>query len=192
MRKFGKRFILGSMGVAVVVVASMMAYFKGEQHGREAAEARIQSVEQARDENSRTISHSDGTRSVYIRNEGQESSILRRYHFSRSGELFRMTLYRVDEKGNALTAKIFDGRKEELFKVSFGYRISDGILAEERIFDSKTKRISPDDGKELPVWRVIHTWDDHGKPTGPTIIKGVPDSEIPQGEITPFVNPFTI
>jgi len=105
-----------------------------------------------------------------------------------------MTVYRMDEKGNALGAKIFDGKKEELFKVSYGYRKSDGVLVEERMFDSRNRRISPVDGKELPVWRFIHTWDEKGKPANRTKIKGqgASDSESPLPEITPFVNPFTI
>lgn len=192
MRKFGKRPILGSLGVAAVLVGSTMAYFKGEQHGREAAEVRIQSVEQARDENSRTISHSDGTRSVYIRSKDHRT--LNKYHYSGDGELSQMTVYRLDDKGNALAAKIFDGRKEELFKVSYGYRKSDGVLAEERMFDSRNKRISPDDGKELPVWRVIHILNENGSPADRIKIKGqgASDSESPLPEITPFVNPFSI
>ena len=105
-----------------------------------------------------------------------------------------MTVYRMDEKGNALGAKIFDGKKEELFKVSYGYRKSDGVLVEERMFDSRNRRISPEDGTELPVWRFIHTRDDNGKPAGRIEMKGkgASESDVVPKEDPTFVNPFSI
>ena len=176
MQKTGKRIILGMLGVLVVGAVCVVVYLQGSPWVG----------------NKRTISHPDGSRSVFVRTPDHRT--LCKYNYSSKGELSQMAVYRMDEKGNVPGAKICDGRKEELFKVSYGYRKSDGVLVEERMFDSRTKRISPDDGKELPVWRVIHTWNENGSPADRIKIKGqgASDSESPLPEITPFVNPFSI
>lgn len=98
----------------------------------------------------------DGTRIVWIRTvDGQ---ILNQYKFNSDGSLALRATYRIDASGSPLTCKITDGQKTELFRVSYGYRKSDGTLVEERIFDSRLKRLD-DQGSELPVRRILHIVD---------------------------------
>ena len=52
----------------------------------------------------------------------------------------------MDPHGNPTGCKIYDGQKNEMYKTSYGYRKSDGQLVEERMFDSRVKRIDPDTG----------------------------------------------
>jgi len=191
-RKIVRRIILGLVGVSVIAATCVVVYIQSEQHGRSAAKPIIQSAEVAWDGNKRTISHPNGSRTDFVRTEDHRTLI--KYNYSSKGELTQMTVYRMDEKGNALGAKIFDGRKKELYKISYGYRVSDGTLAEERMFDSRTKRISPEDGKELPIRRFVYKLDDSGKPADRIELKGkgASDSEAPPQEIAPFFNPFSI
>jgi hypothetical protein len=192
MRKVGKRIIFGLLGVSLVTAACVVAYIQGAQHRRDAAKPAVQSEDGPWDGNQRTISHPDGTRSVYIRTEDHRT--LSKHHYAGNGELSQMTVYRMDEKGNVLAAKIFDGRKKELYKISYGYRKSDGALVEERVFDSRNRRISPEDGKEMPIWRFIHQLNESGKPIDRIKLKGkgASESEEAPQEITPLVNPFSI
>ncbi len=98
----------------------------------------------------------DGTRIVWIR--AVDGRILNQYKFDSDGTLALRATYRIDASGSPLTCKITDGQKTELFKVSYGYRKSDGMLVEERIFDSRLKRLN-DQGSELPVRRILHVED---------------------------------
>lgn len=189
MGKIGRRIVLGLAGVAGVGTACVAAYLYGEHDGRNAVKTVIQYVDVAGGKGTRTISHRDGSQSVYILNKGSESNVLRKYDFSRNGELFLMTIYRVDGSGKPMAAKIFDSRKEELLKVSYGYRKSDGLLVEERVFDAKTKRTSEADGRELPVQRYIHVVDESGTHRQRVNLEAS-GPELAQREVAPFVNPF--
>ena len=189
MGKIGKRIVLGLAGIAGVGVACVAAYLYGEHDGRSAVKTVVQYVDVAGEKGTRTISHPGGGQSVYILNNGPESNVLRKYDFSRNGELFLMTLYRVDGNGKPMSAKIFDGRKEELLKVSYGYRKSDGILVEERVFDAKNKRTSEADGRELPVQRYVHIVDESGTHRQRINLEASA-SDLARREVAPFVNPF--
>ena len=97
-----------------------------------------------------------GVRIVSIRAAGGRS--LNQYIFDSDGTLFLRAAYRIDASGLPLTCKITDAQKTEIFKVRYGYRRSDGMLVEERIFDSRNKRVG-DEGEELPLRRILHVVD---------------------------------
>jgi len=89
--------------------------------------------------------------------------------------------------------KTYDGQKTELFKTSYGYRKSDGLLVEERMFDSRVKRINPDTGEEMPIRRFIYTYDALGNRSAPfaiTLIPGKTAEEVYGNPTALKVDPF--
>ena len=75
----------------------------------------------------------------------------------------------------------------ELFKVSYVYRRSYGMLVEERIFDSRSRK--PDNGGIDPLRRILHGVNaDDGLPESTVIDLASPDFP-PQMEVG-FRNPF--
>lgn len=122
--------------------------------------------------NVRVTRHDDGGRTLFIRTP--DKLTLTKKTFTADGVLCMVTIYRMDANGNPLGCKILDGQKSELFKVSYGYHKEDGRLMEERMFDSRVKRIDPKDGKEMPVHRFIYTYDAQGKRSAPISITLTP------------------
>ena len=88
--------------------------------------------------------------------------------------MFLVTIYRMDAQGNPMNCKIYDGKKNEMFKSRYGYRKSDGQLVEEQMFDSRVKRIDPNTGEEMPVRRFIYTYDAQGNRSAPISITLLP------------------
>ncbi len=122
--------------------------------------------------NVRVTRQKDGSKTIFIRTPDKRT--LTKKTFTVNGALCLVTIYRMDANGNPLGCKIMDGQKTELFKVSYGYRKTDGLLMEERMFDSRVKRIDKNDGKELPVHRFIYTYDAQGKRSAPISITLTP------------------
>ena len=112
--------------------------------------------------NVRVMRNEDGSKTLFLRSP--DNKTLTKKTFTANGVLELVTIYRMDANENPLGCKIYDGLKQELFKVSYGYRKSDGQLIEERMFDSRVRRINPADGvTEMPVRRFIYTYDGQGK-----------------------------
>jgi len=122
--------------------------------------------------NVRVTRHEDGGRTLFTRTPDKRT--LTKKTFSADGVLCMVTIYRMDDNGNPLGCKILDGQKSELFKVSYGYHKETGRLEEERMFDSRVKRIDKDTGKEMPVHRFIYTYDAQGKRSAPISITLTP------------------
>ncbi len=128
----------------------------------------------------------DGTRILWIR--AKDGFILTQYKFDSSGALTQSISYRIDPSGSPRTCKVFDAQKTELFKVSYGYRKSDGMLVEERVIDSRIKRLN-DDGSEKPVRRILHVLDSENGESKREMIKLV-EIDLPQELEGGFRNPF--
>jgi hypothetical protein len=111
--------------------------------------------------NVRVMRNEDGSKTLFLRSP--DKLTLTKKTYTANSVLEIVTIYRMDSNENPLNCKIYDGQKHELFKVSYGYRKSDGQLVEERMFDSRTRRINPADGNEMPVRRFIYTYDGQGK-----------------------------
>lgn len=122
--------------------------------------------------NVRVMRHDDGSRTIFIRSP--DNRTLTKKTFTGNGALFLITIYRMDPHGNPTGCKIYDGQKNEMYKTSYGYRKSDGQLVEERMFDSRVKRIDPASGKEMPVRRFIYTYDALGNRSAPFAIVLIP------------------
>jgi hypothetical protein len=122
--------------------------------------------------NVRVTRQKDGSKTLFIRTPDKRT--LTKKTFTANGQLCLVTTYRMDANGNPLGCKILDGQKTELFKVAYGYRKSDGMLMEERMFDSRVKRLNPADGSEMPVHRFIYTYDAQGKRSAPLSITLTP------------------
>jgi hypothetical protein len=118
--------------------------------------------------------HDDGSRTIFVRSP--DNRTLTKRTFSAKGTVNMVTIYRMDKNGNPTGCKIFDGNGNELFKFSYGYNKKNGKLAEERMFDSRVKRIDPKTGNEMPVRRFIYSYDALGNRSAPiaiNLIKGV-------------------
>ncbi len=122
--------------------------------------------------NVRVMHQDDGSRTVFVRSP--DNRTLTKRTFSKQGVLAMVTIYRMDEHTNPTGCKIYDGDTNELYKVSYGYRKTDGRLVEERMFDSRVKRINPQTGKEMPVRRFIYTYDALGNRSAPISITLIP------------------
>lgn len=118
--------------------------------------------------NVRVYRHEDGSKDVLERTKDARTLIKRTY--SAEGKPTLVTVYTTDAAGNAMSCKIYDSAKNELFKVRYGYRKSDGQLVEEQMFDSRAKHLNPIDGKEMPVRRFIYTYDANGNRSKPMAI----------------------
>lgn len=122
--------------------------------------------------NVRVMRHEDGSRTLFTRTPDNRS--LTKKKFNANGVLVMMTNYRMDSNSNPVSCKIYDGANNLLYKVSYGYRKSDGQLVEERMFDARTKRLHPNSGVEMPVQRVCYVYDAQGNRSAPIVYNLLP------------------
>jgi hypothetical protein len=148
--------------------------------------------------NVRVMRHEDGSQTRFLRSPDNKK--LTKKTYSANGRLELVTIYVMDGSGNTLSCKIYDGGKNELYKVRYGYHKSDGRLVEEQMFDSRVKRINPANGQEMPVRRFIYTYDANGKRSAPislTLIPGKRAEDLYKGtgpsalDTDPFKTPPT-
>jgi len=125
-------------------------------------------LEDANGPNVRVMRHEDGSRTVFTR--APDDRTLTKKKFSASGVLTMLTIYRMDGNGNPIGCKIYDGQNEVLYKVSYGYRKSDGQLVEERMFDARVVRRDKDTGKEIPAQRILYVYDAQGNRSAPIVL----------------------
>jgi hypothetical protein len=122
--------------------------------------------------NVRVMRHDDGSRTLFTRTPDNRS--LTKKKMNANGVLVMMTNYRMDSNSNPVSCKIYDGANNLLFKVSYGYRKSDGQLVEERMFDARNKRLDPNTGTEMPVQRVCYVYDAQGNRSAPIVYNLLP------------------
>lgn len=122
--------------------------------------------------NVRVMRHEDGARTLFTRSP--DNRTLTKKKFTSNGVLNMVTIYRMDPNGNPVSCRIFDGKNTLLFKVSYGYRKSDGQLVEERMFDARTKRTDPATDQEIPVQRVCYVYDAQGNRSAPMVFNLLP------------------
>jgi hypothetical protein len=120
----------------------------------------------------RVTRHEDGGRTIFTRSPDERT--LTKKRFSGTGSLLMVTVYRMDGMGNPKGCNIFDGGNRRLFKVSYGYRKSDGRLVEERMFDAQRVRNDPKTGQEIPVQRVCYVYDAQGNRSAPIVYNLLP------------------
>lgn len=122
--------------------------------------------------NVRVMRHEDGSRTMFTRTP--DNRTLTKKKFSANGVLTMLTVYRMDANGNPIGCKIYDGQNQMLFKVSYGYRKSDGQLVEERMFDARVVRKDPNSGAEMPVQRICYVYDTKGNRSAPIVYNLLP------------------
>jgi hypothetical protein len=122
--------------------------------------------------NVRVMRHEDGARTLFTRTP--DNRTLTKKKFSANGVLIMLTVYRMDSGGNPIGCRISDGQGNLLFKVSYGYRKSDGQLVEERMFDARVVRRDPNTGKEMPIQRICYVYDAQGNRSAPIIYNLLP------------------
>ncbi|WP_411827605.1 hypothetical protein [Luteolibacter sp. AS25] len=143
--------------------------------------------------NVRVTKHDDGSRTIFKRSP--DNRTLTKKTFTANGVPFLLTVYRMDEHGNPMNCKIYDGQKNEMYKSRYGYRKQDGLLVEEQMFDSRVKRIDPNTGDEMPVRRFIYTYDALGNRSAPisiTLTPGATAEDVYGGPSALEVNPFDL
>jgi len=118
--------------------------------------------------NVRVMQHKDGSKSIFTRSPN--NLVLIKKTYSPAGVLTLTTVYRMDANGNPMSCKIYDGQKNELFWVRYGYRKSDGQLVAEEMFDSRVKRTNPKKpDEEIPLQVVRYVIDAQGKRSAPMV-----------------------
>lgn len=130
---------------------------------------------------SRLVKHEDGSRSYFEKtNEGKG---MKKTTYNTHNVLVSVTLYTRGKYNQLLSCLIFDGQKNELFYVSYGYN-QNAELVEERMFDSKTKEL---------VRRFLYRYDAMGnrsKPVCITLVKDNKNVEKYGKETAPEKDPF--
>jgi hypothetical protein len=128
--------------------------------------------------NVRIMRHEDGSRTHFTRTP--DNRTLTKKKFSANGVLTMLTIYRMDSNGNPIGCRISDGQNNLLFKVSYGYRKSDGQLVEERMFDARVTRRDPNTGKAMPVQRICYVYDNQGNRSAPIVFNLLPGKTFEQ------------
>lgn len=150
------------LALAAALVASGLA--QGNQQAKDHMEVEGPNV--------RVLRHEDGSQTRFTRTP--DNRTLTKKKTNANGVLTMLTIYRMDEMGNPRSCNIFDGRNQRLFKVSYGYRKSDGQLVEERMFDARTVRKDPNTGQEMPVQRICYVYDAQGNRSAPIVYNLLP------------------
>ena len=117
---------------------------------------------------SRMVKHEDGSRS-YFEKTGDGKG-MKKTTYNIRNVLVSVTLYKRGPFGELRSCLIFDGQKNELFFVRYGYD-GNANLREEQMFDSRTKEL---------VRRFLYTYDAMGnrsKPVCITLVKSTKDIE---------------
>lgn len=130
---------------------------------------------------SRTVKHDDGSQS-YFEKTGDGRG-MKKTTYNSNGILVSVTLYTRGKHRQLISCLIFDGKKNELFNVSYGYN-KHVELVEERMFDSKTHEL---------VRRFLYTYDAMGnrsKPVCITLVKNNKKVEEYGKETAPEKDPF--
>lgn len=107
---------------------------------------------------SRLVKHEDGSRSYFERTSNGQGMRKRTYNVN--NVLVSVTYYSRGKFGQLTSCLIYDGKKNELFHVSYGYN-QYAELVEERMFDSKTKEL---------VRRFLYRYDAQGNRSKPICI----------------------
>ena len=129
--------------------------------------------------NVRVMRHKDGSKTIFTRSPNNQ--VLTKKTYSTAGKLSLITTYRMDAGGNPRSCKICDGLGNELFRVSYGYRKSDGQLVMEQMWDSRVKRINPNKpSEEMPVQEVRYLIDADGKRSSPIVFNLLPGKTFEQ------------
>lgn len=97
----------------------------------------------------------DGGRVVWFREKDRTS--ITKYDFAADGSLSFLTDLRIDPKGNPLSAKVYNGQNELLYKASYGYSKTTGTLVAELLFDPMAALPGQ---KAVPVRRVSYSTDE--------------------------------
>jgi hypothetical protein len=122
--------------------------------------------------NVRVMRHEDGAQTRFTRTP--DNRTLTKKKFSANGTLLMVTVYRMDANENPISCRISDGQGNLLFKVSYGYRKSDGQLVEERMYDARVIRRDPNTGKEMPIQRICYVYDAQGNRSAPIVYNLLP------------------
>lgn len=136
------------------------------------AQARDKDFDAVDGPNVRVMRHEDGARTHFLRSP--DNRTLTKKKFSANGVLEMLTIYRMDASENPLACKIYDGQRNLMFKVRYGYRKVDGQLVREEMYDARVKRINPQTGKEMPVQVVQYLYDEQGNRSVPIVTNLLP------------------
>jgi len=145
--------------------------------------------------NVRVMRHEDGSKTIFTRSPNNQ--VLTKKTYSSAGRLTLTTTYRMDSSGNPISCKIYDGQKNELFKVSYGYRKTDGQLVIEQMWDSRVRRTNPKNpAEEMPVQVVRYVIDAQGRRSPPIVYNLLPGKTFEEIygsrssalEVNPFAN----
>ncbi len=104
----------------------------------------------------RTELQNSTTYVLWTRDTAENGLQLTQYQIAVGGAVSLKSVHRLDPNGSPLRSKIFDDKNNEIFKVSYGYHKDNGMLAEERVFDSR-HRLLGDQGKEVPIRLIVHS-----------------------------------
>lgn len=136
-----------------------------------ATQARDKDFDAVDGPNVRVLRHDDGSKTMFTRSP--DSKRLTAKKFSSNNVLTMMTVYTMFPNGEPSGCKISDGQNQLMFKISYGYRKSDGLLVEERMYDARVVR-KDTNGREMPVRTVKYVYDAQGNRSKPMVFSHLP------------------
>ena len=120
----------------------------------------------------RVMRHHDGSQTVSRHYPGNHELVKKK--IGANGTLQLSSHYRLDEKGNPQSGKVYDAQGKLLYKISFAFSVQTGRLVAERMFDANQKDSKT--GLPLLVSETRYNYDAHGKRSKPvtrTFVKGL-------------------
>lgn len=131
---------------------------------------------------SRMVKHEDGSRS-YFEKTGDGKG-MKKTTYNIHNVLVSVTLYKRGPFGELRSCLIFDGQKNELFFVRYGYD-GNANLREEQMFDSKSKELSA-----AASFTHMTTWATAASPCASRWVKSTKDIETHAVPTAPEKDPF--
>ena len=152
---------------SLFVAAFILIQFLGNSSCWADDKALNKEVWEAVQHNVRLMRHRDGTTTEYRRSGDEKTLRKRRLSGTKGGRnaIITTTLYRMDQRGNPLSCKIFDGKENLLYKVSYGYHRKTGRLVAEDTYDARVPQKDAQTGEEVPVRRMYWFYDGAGNVT---------------------------
>ncbi|MDB6079079.1 MAG: hypothetical protein JWO82_2826 [Akkermansiaceae bacterium] len=119
--------------------------------------------------NFRKQSNNDGTTDEFRRSADRK--LMTRTIRSATGAMESQVIYHLNDEGKVLNGEIFDAKGTKIAKANYGYSNKPGVLegkmVEEQIFDAQEPRYSANAGEEMPVRRLIYTYNADGSQNEP-------------------------
>lgn len=165
---------------AIISAFSLLAFVTSSAHTHANAGSGVRT---------QTKMNQDGSFTEFKLGENEQILSMKTYGERKGGNgdrvLLMSIIYTSDDQGRLRSGRIYDGNKNILFRVRYGYHEKTGRLVQENMYDARKKVMKPvlnENGqplkdangqpimKEFPVRKLHHRYDAQGRPARPIAI----------------------